>query len=212
MPPLVGRKIVNGVHLLPPKNLGLAKEPRSTRNCCLPLSRIPCVRGSLRHAPDVLRPLQSAKILASDSTLAAQSATIRADSCRGRSPAGHRFGGTGSERQQRRPAMSRRRRLGNRAFTGRAFTVVEMLVVISIIAVMMALLLPAVQAARESARRINCTSNLNQLGKAVIEFETSKQHLPAARSFPTLSQTIYSKPNNWNAGSAAGQMVSWVYF
>lgn len=63
----------------------------------------------------------------------------------------------------------------------RAFTVVELLVVIAIIGVMVALLLPAVQAARESARRAGCTNNLRQIGLAVRSFETAFQKLPANR-------------------------------
>jgi prepilin-type N-terminal cleavage/methylation domain-containing protein len=58
------------------------------------------------------------------------------------------------------------------------FTLVELLVVIAIIGTMMALLLPAVQSARESSRRSSCANNLHQLALATQEFETRFRKLP----------------------------------
>jgi prepilin-type N-terminal cleavage/methylation domain-containing protein/prepilin-type processing-associated H-X9-DG protein len=60
----------------------------------------------------------------------------------------------------------------------KAFTLVELLVVIAIIGVLIGLLLPAVQAAREAARRSSCSNNTKQLGLALHNFESSYKRLP----------------------------------
>lgn len=77
----------------------------------------------------------------------------------------------------------------------RGFTLVELLVVISILATLMGLLLPAVQTAREAGRRNTCMNNLSQMGKATFSFESQRQYLPGWRNaHPSTNNVLRTLP------------------
>jgi prepilin-type N-terminal cleavage/methylation domain-containing protein len=75
------------------------------------------------------------------------------------------------------------------AATRHGFTLVELLVVIAIIGILVALLLPAIQAAREAARRTTCQSNMKQLTLATLNFEAQQKKLPPSKYWETITVT-----------------------
>ena len=88
----------------------------------------------------------------------------------------------------------------------RGFTLVELLVVIAIIATLIGLLLPAVQSAREAARRTGCSFNIRGLTQAILVYESTKRRLPAATDrLPGTSRA------GTGGNSATSSGYSWIF-
>jgi len=97
-------------------------------------------------------------------------------------------------------------------FSGRdpraAFSLIELLVVIAIVASLIGVLLPAVQAARESARRVNCGSHLKQLGLAILIHESAKRRLPAGYVSEVARQPVDAGSRDRPPGTGWGMLIA----
>lgn len=90
------------------------------------------------------------------------------------------------------------------SFRKQGFTLVELLVVIAIIGILVGLLLPAVQAAREAARRMQCSNNLKQLGLAALNYES------AMKKFPAMAHSGNGAAAAPGMGAAGGRVYAWT--
>src|SRR6188508_2251491 len=103
----------------------------------------------------------------------------------------------------------------HRSAAQRAFTLVELLVVIGIIAVLIAILLPALNRAREAAKQVQCLSNMKQLSNAVIMFANENRGWMPGRAGTGTPVMLDQSKGSWNTrGMTAAEIpenVSWEW-
>jgi prepilin-type N-terminal cleavage/methylation domain-containing protein len=100
------------------------------------------------------------------------------------------------------------------AHCAKGFTLVELLVVIAIIGILVGLLLPAVQAAREAARRIQCANNMKQIGLALMNYESTYKKFPPGRLSPdwSINGVANASYTNYNSVVQTNGSGHWTGF
>ena len=90
-----------------------------------------------------------------------------------------------------------------------AFTLLELLIVIALVGILLAMIVPAVQQVRSSARRISCANNVRQIALSILNYESAHQELPSAAGIPPGSNDSEPRPETSKRYSG---FLSFFYF